>query len=208
MTAVCLDTGELACRHKRSCARYRLITALEHAHALGELRGHPADEPATVQTRPLERYGYRRIGPQPGRPAHAEIYEPEAEVVRAILRAYIKDTRSIRQVVHDLYDRGIPSPTGKPIWGISTLQRLLANESYIGRVYYNHRETINGARRTAARAAPPRATTSAPREEWSLTSDEPSHGTSFRYFTTSPGGCYRSVMDGRCGVCRAIFRRG
>jgi transposase len=55
VTAVALDTGELACRHKRSFARYRLITALEHARALRELRGQP-DEPATVQTRPLERY--------------------------------------------------------------------------------------------------------------------------------------------------------
>jgi Mu transposase-like protein/IstB-like ATP binding protein len=31
--AVALDTGELACRHVRSFARYRTITALEHARA-------------------------------------------------------------------------------------------------------------------------------------------------------------------------------
>jgi transposase len=55
VSAVALDTGELACRHKRSFARYRLITALEHARALRELRGQP-EEPASVQTRPLERY--------------------------------------------------------------------------------------------------------------------------------------------------------
>jgi transposase len=53
--AVALDTGELACRHKRSFARYRLITELEHARALRELRGQP-EEPAAVETRPLERY--------------------------------------------------------------------------------------------------------------------------------------------------------
>ena len=56
MTAACLDTGELACRHKRSFGRYRLITALEHARALRELRGQPDDGSASVQTRPLERY--------------------------------------------------------------------------------------------------------------------------------------------------------
>ena len=55
ITAVALDSGELACRHKRSFARYRLITALEHARALRELRGH-RDEPTTVELRPLERY--------------------------------------------------------------------------------------------------------------------------------------------------------
>ena len=113
-------------------------------------------------------YGYRRVGPEPGRPAHMEIYEPEAEIVREIFRAYVEDARSIRQVAHDLYDRGTPSPTGKPLWGTSTLQRLLANEAYIGRVYYNRRETINGApahrgaRRTKTRYR------DRPREEWIL----------------------------------------
>ena len=29
--AVCLDTGELACRHQRSFARHRWITTIEHA---------------------------------------------------------------------------------------------------------------------------------------------------------------------------------
>ncbi len=37
--AVALETGELACRHARSFARHRTITALEHARALRELRG-------------------------------------------------------------------------------------------------------------------------------------------------------------------------
>jgi transposase len=52
--AVCLDTGELACRHVRSFARHRTITALEHARALRELRGGPAEP--EVETRPLARY--------------------------------------------------------------------------------------------------------------------------------------------------------
>jgi site-specific DNA recombinase len=113
-------------------------------------------------------YGFRRVVPETRRPAHMEIYEPEAEIVREIFRAYVEDARSIRQVAHDLHDRGIPSPTGKPIWGTSTLQRLLRNEAYIGRVYYNRRETINGApshrgaRRTTTRYR------ERPREEWIL----------------------------------------
>jgi transposase len=52
--AVCLDTGELACRHARSFARHRTVTALEHARALRELRGSPAEP--EVETRPLARY--------------------------------------------------------------------------------------------------------------------------------------------------------
>jgi transposase len=54
LLAVALDTGELACRHLRSFARHRTITALEHDRALRELRG-ALPEPE-VETRPLEHY--------------------------------------------------------------------------------------------------------------------------------------------------------
>ena len=54
LLAVAFDTGELACRHRRSFARHRTITALEHAKALRELRGAPAEP--EVETRPLARY--------------------------------------------------------------------------------------------------------------------------------------------------------
>jgi transposase len=54
LIAVGLDGGELACRHVRSFARHRTITALEHARALRELRGAPAEP--EVEQRPLARY--------------------------------------------------------------------------------------------------------------------------------------------------------
>jgi transposase len=54
LQAVALDTGELACRHARSFARHRMITALEHARALRELRGAPPEP--EVEQRPLARY--------------------------------------------------------------------------------------------------------------------------------------------------------
>jgi transposase len=52
--AVCLDGGQLACRHQRSFARHRTITALEHARTLRERRGQ-ATEPA-VEVRSLAVY--------------------------------------------------------------------------------------------------------------------------------------------------------
>jgi len=54
LLAVALDTGELACRHVRSFARHRTLTALEHARALRELRGGPAEP--EVEQRPLQVY--------------------------------------------------------------------------------------------------------------------------------------------------------
>jgi transposase len=55
ITAVALDTGELACRHPRCFARHRTITALEHARALRAARrgANALDE---VEIRPLARY--------------------------------------------------------------------------------------------------------------------------------------------------------
>jgi transposase len=54
VTAVALDTGELACRHDRVFARHRTITALEHARALKAGRDVPAE--TSVEVRPLARY--------------------------------------------------------------------------------------------------------------------------------------------------------
>jgi transposase len=54
VTGVALDTGELACRHQRSFAKHRTITALEHARALKQLRGAPTEP--VVETRSLASY--------------------------------------------------------------------------------------------------------------------------------------------------------
>ncbi len=55
LTAVALDTGELACRHERSFARHRTMIALEHARALRERCGEP-DQELEVEVRPLAAY--------------------------------------------------------------------------------------------------------------------------------------------------------
>jgi hypothetical protein len=55
VVAVVRDTGELACRHERSFARSRTITALEHARALRARHGQPRDE-LLVEQRPLSVY--------------------------------------------------------------------------------------------------------------------------------------------------------
>jgi site-specific DNA recombinase len=110
-------------------------------------------------------YGFRRVVPDDGGPARMEVFEPEARVVREIFRAYVEDERPMRQIAHDLHEQGVPSPTGKPVWGVSTLGRLLRNEAYVGTVYYNRREAIEG---NGPRGAPTRKTRyrERPREEW------------------------------------------
>jgi len=53
VTAVALDTGELACRHPRSFAKHRTVTDLAHARALKVGR---VDAEPVVEIRPLARY--------------------------------------------------------------------------------------------------------------------------------------------------------
>ena len=95
-------------------------------------------------------YGYRRIprSAATGR-AHHEVYEPEAAVVRRIFTDRAAGI-TVREICRRLNADAIPSPTGKPTWGHSTLCRLLRNEAYIGRVYYNRTESVPDRRPTAA----------------------------------------------------------
>jgi transposase len=55
LTAIALDGGGLACRHERSFAKHRTITALEHARTLRDRRGQRAGE-IHVEQRPLAVY--------------------------------------------------------------------------------------------------------------------------------------------------------
>jgi transposase len=56
LTAVALDTGEVACRHPRSFAKHRTITALEHARALKTQREERRGAEPDVEVRSLARY--------------------------------------------------------------------------------------------------------------------------------------------------------
>ena len=87
-------------------------------------------------------YGYRRIPRGPGGPAHLEIFEPEAAVVRRIFAERAAGT-TIRQICRQLNADAVPTPTGsRAVWGTSTLDRLLRNEAYIGRTYFNRTEAV------------------------------------------------------------------
>jgi site-specific DNA recombinase len=106
-------------------------------------------------------YGYRRI-PRSSATGHAhlQIYEPEAAVVRRIFTDRAAGT-SVRQICRRLNADAIPSPTGKPTWGASTISRLLRNEAYIGRIYYNRTESVPNPRPTRQPLQVPRD-----RDEW------------------------------------------
>ena len=106
-------------------------------------------------------YGYRRIARSAATgQAHHEVYEPEAAVVRRIFTDRAAGI-TVREICRRLNADAIPSPTGKPTWGHSTLCRLLRNEAYIGRVYYNRTESVPDRRPTRRTRQVPRD-----RDEW------------------------------------------
>lgn len=107
-------------------------------------------------------YGYRRVPRDSQSPARLEVFEPEAAVVRRIFTDYVAGGHSMREISRRLADDQVPTPTGKRgVWGVSTLGRLLRNEAYVGRVYFNRTETVasNGTARKTKQVT-------RPREEW------------------------------------------
>ncbi len=101
-------------------------------------------------------YGYRRVARSAATgPAHLEIYEPEAAIVRRIFTDRAGGT-TVRDISRALNADRVPSPTGKATWGTSTILRLLRNEAYVGRVYFNRTESIPDRRPTRHRRQVPR----------------------------------------------------
>jgi site-specific DNA recombinase len=104
-------------------------------------------------------YGYRRVPRGADGPAHVVVYEPEAAVVRRVFADCLAG-QSLRHLAVTLSADGIASPEGKPVWRLSTICRLLRNEAYVGRLYWNRTQTSYdpalGKNRQTLR----------PREEW------------------------------------------
>ncbi len=87
-------------------------------------------------------YGYRRVPRTGACPAHLEVFEPEAAIVRRIFDEYVRKDISMRQIIIGLHRDGIRSPMGREYWSSASLSRLLHNEAYIGRAYYNRTELV------------------------------------------------------------------
>ena len=105
--------------------------------------------------------GYRRIARCVGRAAHLEVYEPEATIVRRIFRDYVENHLSMRQICWQLNQDRAPSPSGKAVWGVSVIGRVIRNEAYIGRTYYNRTASVFGRHPAKAKRQVMR-----PRDQW------------------------------------------
>jgi len=84
-------------------------------------------------------YGYRKNG------AKLEIYKPEAQIVRTMFDLLFKGYGT-RTIVQTLNDHGIlprdAKHQGRRTWALSTVKKILKNETYIGRWTYNKQQRI------------------------------------------------------------------
>ena len=110
--------------------------------------------------------GYRRVPRDATGPARLVVFEPEAAVVRRVYDDYVNGGLSIRHIMRALNTEQIPTPTGKAEWWHSTLCRILTNEAYVGRVYFNQTETIPTTTTTNSARRRPTTQRRRPRDEW------------------------------------------
>ena len=80
------------------------------------------------------------------------INEPQADIVRLIFRLYTEEMMSQRDIVKYLYEHGIPSPKGNPIWQDCVISQLLRKLQYTGEYFamtvYNKKVGANKFERT------------------------------------------------------------
>ena len=101
-------------------------------------------------------YGYRRQPRDAHGPARLEVFEPEAAIVRRIFDDYVHGGHSLREIIRRLAADQVPPPAGRDrLWRTSTLSKLLRNEAYIGRVYFNRTEAVPDPRPGQAQQAGP-----------------------------------------------------
>jgi site-specific DNA recombinase len=97
-------------------------------------------------------YGYRYVKRTEHADAFYEIDELEAPIVREIFDRYVEQRESIVQIAKSLGEQGVPTRSGTPRWGPSTIWAILRNPAYTGQAAYGRRRV------TGEPAKPMRAT--------------------------------------------------
>lgn len=71
-----------------------------------------------------------------------KIREDEAKYVHMIFDWYTEERRSTGWIARNLSIMGVPTIKGKPEWNRGTIRDMLANPTYIGKVWWGRRRTV------------------------------------------------------------------
>ncbi len=114
-------------------------------------------------------YGYRLGVERPRDPTAVWVDAGEAAVVQAIFAYYIEERTSLGGLAKHLQGQGVPTPSGKRLWGLATLRAILRQPAYTGQRYAGrYRSRPARIRRSATHALgqPHDSLTELPPEEW------------------------------------------
>lgn len=82
------------------------------------------------------------LGYKKGADGYPEIVEEEAAIVRQIYDMFLSG-KSIRHIADYLTEQGVPTPTGKSRWPVSTVENILRNEKYKGEALLQKSYTVD-----------------------------------------------------------------
>ena len=113
-------------------------------------------------------YGYRYVPARDGVPAHLEVDDAEAAVVRQLHRWLIDEHMTVRQILKRLAAGPIRPRSGKRLWSTSVVHRILSDPVYTGTGYANRHVFVvpRKPRSSGPREGEPTCRQPRPREEW------------------------------------------
>jgi site-specific DNA recombinase len=121
-------------------------------------------------------YGYRLGVDHPRDPREVRINEFEVAVVQEIYELYVNDGVSLCSLAKHLQQQGIPTPSGKGIWGLATLRGILRQPTYTGKVYamrYHYRPARVRRSATHEIGIPHSSAVELPPEDWVFVAEIP-----------------------------------
>jgi site-specific DNA recombinase len=113
-------------------------------------------------------YGYRLHPERPRDPAAVKVDPVAAVVVSELFAAYAAGGVTLHTLAAQLTARGVPTPTGRPIWRPTTIRNLLTNPAYKGQAASGRLRTTPARQRKSALEPIGKgmSTTAHPSEEW------------------------------------------
>jgi site-specific DNA recombinase len=113
-------------------------------------------------------YGYRLHPERPRDPAAVGVDPVAAVVVQELFAAYAAGGVTLHTLAAQLTARGVPTPTGRPIWRPTTIRGLLTNPAYKGQAASGRLRTAPARQRKSALEPIGKgmSTTAHPSEEW------------------------------------------
>ena len=95
-------------------------------------------------------YGYRVDPDHPRDPTLLHLDAADAAVVLQLFEEYLEQRSTLYSVAKKFSDLGIPTPTGKLRWNVSSIRGILTNTAYVGRAVTNRRYPIQAKHRKSA----------------------------------------------------------